>query len=204
MPGFLSKTSPALCSFFFIGLKALDWKCFPSMLDPWVWTVDLSRGSTRQHSYKYTTDPAYAGLEILNSQIPSLPLAQNFQWETRDTLGKSRLMTALRLYEFNHTTAQTGFPYHTGCVHSLCLSKDSVPVVVQHSKRELGVQRKVCQRLRNRKPLQVVWKMMKRMLAWRACMSLMYIMSAQFKETLSFHFWTNLSISPPFSLLDSV
>lgn len=167
---FPSRTSPVLCSFLF-----MHWTERTALLhqiqgyEQQAW-AEAASGSLAATS---ATDPAYAGLQILgNSQIPSFLLAQNFQQETRNILGKSGLMTALRLYEFNHITAQAVFPHHTGCVHSLCLSKNLVPLVVQHNKRELGIQRKICQRLCNRKPSRVVWRMMKRTLEWIAHMSL--------------------------------
>lgn len=162
----------------------------------WTWAEAASGSAAVQ---------AHADLQILDhSQIPSFLLVQNFQWETRDTLRKPGLVAALSLCEFSHITSQTGFPHHTGCVHSLCLSKNLVPLVVQQNKRELGIQRKVCQRLYNRKPLRVVWRMMKRTLEWIAYMSSMRLMSAPFKDTVSFCFWIDVSISLHFSLLNSV
>lgn len=168
------------CTLFFPA-HALDWMhCTPTP-NPWAWTwAEAASGSAAA--------PTLANLQI-HSPIPSFLLAQNFNWETRDTLRKPGLVTALSWYESSHITSQTGFPHHTGGVHSLCLSKNLVPLVVPQNKRELGIQRKICQRLYNRKPLWVVWRMMKRTLEWIAYMSSMRLMSAQFKGKVSFCFW---------------
>lgn len=179
------------CAVFFPA-HALDWMHCTLTLHPWAWTsAEAASGSA--------TAP---NLQI-HSPIPSFSLVQNFHWETRDTLRKPGLVAALSLYESIHTTSQTGFPHHTGCEHSLCLSRNMVSLVVQQNKRELGIQRKICQRLYNTKPLRVVWRMMKRTLEWIAYMSSMHLMSAQLKKRCQFCFWIDISISLHFTLLNS-
>lgn len=113
--------------------------------------MDLSRGSIRQCCCSSTHRSANPQLNSFLFTCAKFPLG-----DKRDTLRKPGLVAALSLYESSHTTSQKGFPHHTGCAHSLCLSTNLGSLVVQQNKRELGIQRKICQRLYNTKPLRVV------------------------------------------------